>query len=192
MRSEKNVIMKRIGVILARLQPIHNGHLALIKKASNENDEVHLFIGSADKFNLRNPISISLRHDMAMAAIVEAGIKNVTVHWLDDLSDETDNSHDWGFYFYSKVVSEIQQSNFTVYYSDGYETITSWFPGFILRNNVSLSLLARGACEDGISATDVRQFIMTDDPRLKNVVPTSVYEKRENIKNLIELSKLRN
>jgi len=184
--------MKRIGVILARLQPIHNGHLALIKKASNENDEVHLFIGSADKFNQRNPISISLRHDMAMAAIVEAGIKNVTIHWLDDLSDESDNSHDWGFYFYSKVVSEIQQSNFTVYYSDGYETITSWFPGFILRNNVSLSLLARGACEDGISATDVREFIMNDDPRLKTVVPTSVYEKRENIKNLIELSRLRN
>lgn len=184
--------MKRIGVILARLQPIHNGHLALIKKASNENDEVHLFIGSADKFNQRNPISISLRHDMAMAAIIEAGIKNVTIHWLDDLSDESDNSHDWGFYFYSKVVSEIQQSNFTVYYSDGYETITSWFPGFILRNNVSLSLLARGACEDGISATDVREFIMNDDPRLKTVVPTSVYEKRENIKNLIELSRLRN
>lgn len=184
--------MKRIGVILARLQPIHNGHLALIKKASNENDEVHLFIGSADKFNQRNPISISLRHDMAMAAIIEAGIKNVTIHWLDDLSDESDNSHDWGFYFYSKVVSEIQQSNFTVYYSDGYETITSWFPGFILRNNVSLSLLARGACEDGISATDVREFIMNDDPRLKTVVPTPVYEKRENIKNLIELSRLRN
>ena len=183
--------MKKIGVILARLQPIHNGHLALIKKASEENDEVHVFIGSADKFNERNPIPINMRHDMAMAAIVERGIKNVSIHWLDDLDDEKNNSHDWGFYLYSKVVSEIQQSNFTIYYSDGFEIITSWFPGFILGNNVSLSLLARGAVEDGVSATQVREFIMNDDERLKQVVPTSVYENKESIKQLITLSKLK-
>ena len=183
--------MKKIGVILARLQPIHNGHLALIQKASEENDEVHVFIGSADKFNERNPIPINMRHDMVMAAIVERGIKNVSIHWLDDLDDEKNNSHDWGFYLYSKVVSEIQQSNFTIYYSDGFEIITSWFPGFILRNNVSLSLLARGAVEDGVSATQVREFIMTDDDRLKQVVPTSVYENKESIKQLITLSKLK-
>ena len=183
--------MKKIGVILARLQPINNGHLALIKKAYEENEEVHVFIGSADKFNERNPIPINMRHDMAMAAIVECGIKNVSIHWLDDLDDEKNNSHDWGFYLYSKVVSEIQQSNFTIYYSDGFEIITSWFPGFILRNNVSLSLLARGAVEGGVSATQVREFIMNDDNRLKQVVPTSVYENRDSIKQLITLSKLK-
>ena len=183
--------MKKIGVILARLQPIHNGHLALIKKASEENDEVHVFIGSADKFNERNPIPINMRHDMAMAAIVAAGLKNVSLHWLDDLSNEGDNSHEWGFYLYSKIVTEIQQSNFTIYYSDGFEIITSWFPSFILRNNISLSLLARNAVESGVSATKVREFIMADDPRLIDVVPISVYENRESIKQLITLSKLK-
>ena len=89
------------------------------------------------------------------------------------------------------MVSEIQQSNFTIYYSDGFEIITSWFPGFILRNNVSLSLLARGAVEGGVSATQVREFIMNDDNRLKQVVPTSVYENRDSIKQLITLSKLK-
>ena len=183
--------MKNIGVILARLQPIHNGHLALIKKASQENEEVHVFIGSADKFNERNPIPINMRHDLAMHAIVEAGIKNCSVHWLDDLSNEGDNSHDWGFYLYSKVVTEIQQSNFTIYYSDGFEIITSWFPGFLLRNNVSLNLLARNATESGISATEVRNMIMKNDPVLKEVVPTMVYEQRATIKNLIELSTMK-
>lgn len=183
--------MKKVGVILARLQPIHNGHIALISKASQENDEIHIFIGSADKFNERNPIPISMRHDMAMSAIVEAGIKNASLHWLDDLSNESDNSHDWGFYLYSKVVTEIQQSNFTFYYSDGFEIITSWFPGFILRNNISLSLLARNAFESGVSATTVREFIMTDNPQLKDVVPAVVYENRESIKQLITLSKMK-
>lgn len=183
--------MKNIGVILARLQPIHNGHLALISKAAKENDEVHVFIGSADKFNERNPIPINMRNDLAMHAIVEAGIKNCTLHWLDDLSDESDNSHDWGFYLYSKIVTEIQQSNFTIYYSDGFEIITSWFPGFILRNNVSLNLLARNATESGISATTVRKMILEDSNELKDVVPSLVYEQRYVIKNLIELSKLK-
>lgn len=181
--------MKTVGVILARLQPIHNGHLALIAKAARENDEVHVFIGSADKFNVRNPIPVNLRLLYAEDAVKEANINNVTFHLLDDLSDESDNSHDWGFYLYSKVVTEIQQSNFTIYYSDGYEIITSWFPGFILRNNVSLNLLARNATENGVSATIVRNMIMTDDPSLKSVVPSKVYNERDAIKNLINLSK---
>lgn len=183
--------MKTVGVILARLQPIHNGHLALIKKASAENEEVHVFIGSADKFNERNPIPINLRKMYAEDAVKEAGIDNVEFHLLDDLSDESDNSHDWGFYLYSKVVTEIQQSNFTIYYSDGFEIITSWFPGFILRNNVSLNLLARNATEAGVSATMVRDMIMRDNPSLMGVVPSRVYKEREAIKSLIELSKLK-
>lgn len=183
--------MKNIGVILARFQPIHNGHLALVKKAAFENDEVHVFIGSADKFNARNPIPISMRSDFAIKAFKDAGL-DVNVHWLDDLSNENDNSHDWGFYLYSKIVTEIQQSNFTIYYSDGFEIITSWFPGFILRNNISLSLLARNATESGISATKVREMIILDDPRLKDLVPSCVYDARSNIKNLIEISKLNN
>ena len=183
--------MKTVGVILARLQPIHNGHLALIKKASAENDEVHVFIGSADKFNERNPIPINIRKKYAESAVKEANIENVTFHLLDDLTNESDNSHDWGFYLYSKVVTEIQQSNFTIYYSDGFEIITSWFPGFILRNNVSLSLLARNATEEGVSATMVRDMIVRNDPELEKVVPSMVYNERVAIKSLIELSTLK-
>ena len=183
--------MKTVGVILARLQPIHNGHLALIKKASVENDEVHVFIGSADKFNERNPIPINIRKRYAESAVKEANLENVTFHLLDDLTNESDNSHDWGFYLYSKVVTEIQQSNFTIYYSDGFEIITSWFPGFILRNNVSLNLLARNATEEGISATMVRDMIVRNDPALENAVPSMVYNERAAIKSLIELSTLK-
>lgn len=190
----KNMSDKKIGVILARLQPIHNGHLALIDKAFNENDEVYVFVGSADKFNKRNPIPISLRLQLVNDALDEkyAGCADrVHIHVvpLDDLDDETNNSHEWGFYLYSKVVTETECPNFTIYYSDGFEIITTWFPGFILRNNVSLSLLARNSVKNGISATSVREMIMNDDLlKLANSVPRVVYDHRETIKNLIELS----
>lgn len=203
--------MRKIGVILARLQPIHNGHIALIDKALQENEEVYVFVGSADKFNARNPLPISLRLSLAKAAfketfnwdestntiVYQTGPEAVDTHSkrlyvvpLDDLTDESDNSHDWGFYLYSKIVTYTQCSNFTIYYSDGFEIITTWFPGFIMKNNVSLNLLARNAVESGISATQVREFILTDNEKLKEFVPQCVYEIQETIKNHIELSKL--
>ena len=175
----------KTGVILARLQPIHNGHLELIRKAIDENDEVYVFIGSADKFNKRNPIPISTRIEFTKEGIAEMLRKKyesmnsltedilnygrVYVVPLDDLDDETNNSHEWGFYLYSKVVTETKNPNFTIYYSDGFEIITTWFPGFILRNNVSLSLIARNSVKNGISATSVRKMIMDgDDENLKH------------------------
>ena len=188
----------KTGIILARLQPIHNGHLELIKKAIEENDEVYVLIGSADKFNQRNPLPIHLRQQLAEEAILDNLCElaretdtQVSVHPLDDLTDESDNSHDWGFYLYSKIVTLTNNPCFTIYYSDGFEIITTWFPSFILRNNVSLCLLARGATAAGISATKVRELILSEnDEELKKWVPTCVYENRKTIKQHIELAKI--
>jgi len=189
----------KTGIILARLQPIHNGHLALINKAWEENDEVYIFVGSADKFNERNPIPINLRMQLVDGALETLREKNKTlsnpkiikVVPLDDLTDESDNSHDWGFYLYSKIVSETGNPNFTIYYSDGFEIITTWFPSFILRNNVSLCLLARNATVDGISATEIRKMILEDNVnKLKHFVPNIVFDMKDTIKKHIELAKL--
>ena len=95
------------------------------------------------------------------------------------------------FYLYSKIVSETYNPNFTIYYSDGFEIITTWFPSFLLRNNVSLALLARNATVEGISATKIREYIMEEnDEELKKYVPNCVFEMRKTIKQHIELSKL--
>lgn len=190
-QQKTNEIVKlNYGVILARFQPIHNGHLALIEKACNENDKVLVLIGSIDKMNKRNPIPWTIRRDMVIKALEERGLTNkVEVKELSDLSDESHNDHEWGFYLYSNIVSLINKANFSIYYSDGFEIITSWFPGFILRNNVSLSLLARNATESGISATQIREMIMKDDEDLKKWVPTCVYENKEQIKAFLNVFK---
>lgn len=175
------------GVILARFQPIHNGHLALIEKACNENDNVLVIIGSIDKMSPRNPIPWTIRKELVTEAIKERGLQDkVKVVELSDLSDETDNSHDWGFYLYSFIVSHIKDSDFTMYYSDGYEIITSWFPGFLLRSHVSLSLMARDTCVDGISASSIREMILKDSLD-KELVPACVWDKRALIRAYINV-----
>ena len=151
------------------------------------------FIGSADKFNERNPLPISLRLQFVKEAINDKFKENnnINIIPLDDLTNENDNSHDWGFYLYSKIVTETKNPNFTIYYSDGFEIITTWFPSFLLRNNVSLCLLARNTTEKGISATTVRNLILDENlTELKNVVPKIIYENYKTIKKHIELSKL--
>lgn len=196
--------MKKVGVILARLQPVHKGHLALIEKSIKENDETYIFVGSADKFNERNPIPIGLRIQLLRGAIEESfpdfqwcpaynhygdGERTITIVPLDDLTDETQNDHEWGFYLYSNIVSASGSANFTMYYSDGFEIITSWFPGFILRNNVSLNLIARNTMEEGICATAVRNAIENDDVELlKKYVTKNVLDLRETIAQHIKIS----
>ena len=184
----------KTGVILVRFQPIHNGRLQLILKAVEENDQVLVIIGSIDKLNARNPIPWTIRKELVDHALAgHFGApwprKNIKVVELPDLSDESDNSHDWSFYLYSFIVSHINQADFTIYYSDGFEIITSWFPGFLLRNNVSLSLMARNTCEEGISATEVREMILTGKGPLQDCVPEYVYEKRELIKAFLNVFK---
>lgn len=177
-----------VGVILARFQPIHNGHLALIRKACKENDRVLILIGSIDKMNERNPIPWMIREQLvhqALEADKEIDVNKITVHCLPDLSDESHNDHEWGFYLYSNIVTLTESPTFTIYYSDGYEIITSWFPGFILRNNVSLSLLARNATESGISATQIREMIIDNDENLEVFVPKCVVDLKDTIRNFL-------
>lgn len=127
----------KYGVILARFQPIR--HLALIKKACSENDKVLLLVGSADKVNKRNPIPIKVRIKLLETALEDEGLLSI----IQPLNDLTDNSQDWGFYLYANIVSIIKESHFNIYYSDGYEIITTWFPKFMLKGYISMTLMAR-------------------------------------------------
>ena len=180
---------EKVGVIIARLQPIHNGHLELIRQALNENDKVLVLVGSADKLNKRNPIPINMRMEMASESIAEKfgeDKERITIQALNDLTDESDNSHDWGFYLYSTIVGITRSPEFTIYYSDGFEIIMLWFPPFITRNFVSFKLNARGTIADNVSATQVREKIIEDDEYwLTSSVPKPVYEKKDILRQFI-------
>ena len=109
---------------------------------------------------------------------------------LNDLTDESDNSHDWGFYLYSHIVGITKSPAFTIYYSDGFEIIMQWFPNFITRDFISFKLNARGTIHNNLSATKVREMIMRNDiDGLKDAVPDCVLENVTLIRHFIEAFK---
>lgn len=178
------------GVILLRAQPFHYGHVELIKKACRENDKVLVLVGSADKSgNIRNPIPVDFRIELIKKSLddIDKDLFNkVIIVPLKDYTDESDNSHDWGFYLYSNIVKHIECAEFFMYYSDGWRIIMDWFPDFLLKDFVSFQLLARGTIYDNLSATHVRETIVKADyEELEKIVPRPVFEEREKIRDYI-------
>lgn len=107
---------------------------------------------------------------------------------LKKFINESHNDHEWGFYLYANIVEHLEHPHFTIYYSDGFEIITSWFPGWLLRKHISLSLMAREGEGEGISATKVRHLVLMDSTsELSKIVPSPVMDKFELIKSYLSV-----
>ena len=183
-----------VGVILFRAQPFHNGHLNMIKKAledcKNNNCDLYIFVGSADKCGTaRNPLPIDFRLMLIEGSLHEnfpvEELKRVHIFPLDDLTDEADNSHNWGRYLFMKMLNKTKDPDMTIYYSDRPEIMLSWFDAED-RWALRFKFLDRF---DNISATEVRKLILGDNTTgrtLKSVVPQYVFMYLPEIKKIME------
>lgn len=182
------------NVILFRAQPFHNGHLHMIKKAfedsKRDNNRLYVFIGSADKSGTkRNPLPIDLRLDLIKNSLKDE-IKdnyvfnpNTNIIPLNDLSDEANNTPNWGNYLYIQIKEIIRDEYLNFYYSDRPEIMLSWFDDH-LREHISFKFLSR---HNGVTATSVRSHILGDlDTLLHLEVPQYVYDNRKIIKKYLE------
>ena len=109
---EKNI---KTGVFLARMQPVHNAHLYMVKKALQECDKVLIVLGSENKSNmLRNPYDVNLREEMLRECLDMEDNNRISIVTLPDWSMEEDEQDTkiWGRYFYYNVVSRISQKYF--------------------------------------------------------------------------------
>ena len=184
-----------VGVILFRAQPFHYGHLNMVKKAfrdCEENDcDLYIFVGSADKYGTkRNPLPIDFRLMLIDGTLHEVfstnELKRIHVYPLDDMTDESDNSHGWGRYLYIKMFSKTKDSDMTIYYSDDPRIMLGWFAQderWLLR----FKFLDR---YEGISATLVRNlFLEENDDNVREVVPCFVYNYRNEIRQYLQEAK---
>jgi nicotinamide-nucleotide adenylyltransferase len=79
------------ALVIGRFQPLHRGHIHLIKQALALSEHIVIGIGSANVINEDNPFSVGDRHLLLERAISREGLgEHITniVH-LNDYSDDT-------------------------------------------------------------------------------------------------------
>lgn len=168
----------KYGVFLARMQPVHNAHLFLVRKALEEQDKVLIVLGSENKVDmLRNPYNIKLREEMLRECLTEDENKRIEIVTLPDWSMESDidSAIIWGRYFYYNVVSRIGQKRFSIYYSDDPKILDSWFKDSEVYEYITYRNFERSKLFEGLSSTKIRQaFIDKDIEYIKMYCPDSV------------------
>ena len=175
------------GIILFRAQPFHSGHLAQIKRAYEDiaevNGKLYIFVGSADKSGTkRNPLPIDLRLDLIEGSLNECFSsdwkKYIHIVPLNDLSDEANNTHSWGYYLLNQIKSVVNDDKYIFYYSDRPEIALSWFNEELCKY-IYFSFLPR---VNNLNATHVRDLIeyeWYDD--LRSCVPPYVFGKAKEL-----------
>lgn len=183
------------GIILFRAQPFHIGHLAQIGRAyedliANGGTQLYIFVGSADKFGTkRNPLPIDLRLDLIKGSLDEVYCtrwfnweKYIHIVPLNDLSDEANNTHSWGYYLLNQINSVVNDDKYIFYYSDRPEIALSWFNEELCKY-IYFSFLPR---VKNLNATYVRELIKNEQyDDLRSYVPPYVFGKAKEIHDYI-------
>lgn len=184
---------EKIGVFLSRMQPLHIGHIGIVKKALSENDKVIILIGSANKKEtLRNPINVDIRREILEETLENDFSKKerekITIKELPDWTEETDtpSNLEWGRYLYYNVVSIACKKTFTMYFSDEPEIIEDWFQDKEIRKRIDLRLFERNEMFNAVSSTKIREaFIEGNKNYVEENVPKAVFERYEAIREIL-------
>lgn len=175
---------EKIGVFLARFQPLHKAHIFVIETALKECDRVVILMGSSNKESmLRNPFSFELRYQLLKDSLNNHDdFKRIEIYELPDWSqeDKEEDNKIWGSYLYYNIVSRIKQKSFTFYYADKSDIIAEWFDED-LRKYITHRFLDRHAIFSGLSATKIRNAILSftdeDIKYLEDCLPDAVYRR---------------
>lgn len=158
------------GVLLSRGQPFHKGHIEIIKNALNENDNVLVVIGSADKSGVeRNPLDIRLRENMFESLRDYINTDRLDFISLRDLSKDENIPYEssagssntqfksvnseWGMYLYYNIVAKVGVKTFNLYYNDSSQIVKEWFTDDIC-GRITIKSIPR---IEGYSSSEVRE-----------------------------------
>ncbi|MFA5452334.1 MAG: nicotinamide-nucleotide adenylyltransferase [Candidatus Methanomethylophilaceae archaeon] len=148
------------ALIIGRFQPLHKGHMKVIRKVASESDHVIIGIGSAQYSHTKdNPFTAGERYLMIAKTLKEEGIENVFIVPIEDLNR------------YSVWVSQVETMcpPFSIVYSNNQYTRRLFYEaGYEIRDS---PLYNRAE----FSGTEVRQRIL-DDEDWRYLVPPKVAE----------------
>ncbi|MBE6494825.1 MAG: nicotinamide-nucleotide adenylyltransferase [Methanobrevibacter thaueri] len=150
------------GILIGRMQPVHNGHMEVIKKILNEVDEIIIGIGSAQlSHEIKDPFTAGERIVMMTQALAEIDI-DPSRYYIIPMQDINFNAL-W--------VSHVKMITppFSVVYS-GNPLVKQLFSeeGFEVRQPPLYDRL-------NLSGTEVRRRIVNDD-NWQELVPDATVE----------------
>ena len=164
------------GILIGRLQPVHNGHIEVIKKILEEVDEIIIGIGSAQKSHeLKDPFTAGERVMIVTQSLIENNI-NPDRYYIIPMEDINFNAI-W--------VSHVKMMTppFSVVYS-GNSLVKQLFyeEGFEVRNPPLYD-------RKNLSGTEIRRRMLNDE-NWEELVPQSTIDIMKEIKGVERLKNL--
>lgn len=165
----------KVGLLCGRFQPVHKGHIALIREALNHCDHLIIAIGSAQESGTkRNPFDYETRKELLHRSMWGLGAR-VTMIPVNDREIISEDSS-WGKYLIKEVFEQtgvVPTINFS-----GTEGVRShWF------DEVEIEQMELDRNITPISATALREAILNDDyDAFAQMAPNGLWLKYEWLK----------
>lgn len=164
------------GILIGRMQPVHNGHIEVIKKTLEEVDEIVIGIGSAQKSHeLKDPFTAGERVVMLTQALIE-------------------NNIDPGSYY----IIPMEDINFNAIWVAHVKMMTPPFSVVYSGNSLVKQLFYEEGCEVrnpplydrmNLSGTEIRRR-MLEDENWQELVPQATIDVIEEINGVERLKNL--
>jgi nicotinamide-nucleotide adenylyltransferase len=76
------------GLLIGRFQPFHLGHLAAVKFALTQINNLSIGIGSSNRYNeKRNPFSAEERKEMIQSSLDKSDLQKCKIYFVPDVND---------------------------------------------------------------------------------------------------------
>ena len=166
--------MRNIGIFIGRFQPLHNGHLNIIKQALNENEFVIIIIGSKNKNDDRNPYSYETRKEFIMTSITD---KKIVVDGLDDFCDDKRWCDELNRVIVKNIFFDLDKCKFRLYGPQKDES-TKKYIDYVITNSIIHEYINSEIYEHKdvtLDATLIRKYIQENlYENCKDLVPKEV------------------
>jgi nicotinamide-nucleotide adenylyltransferase len=152
------------ALFIGRFQPLHKGHLADIKAALKEYDDLIIAVGSSQYSHIpENPFSFEERVRMIEDTLIAKDLGNYTIYPVPDINDD------------KKWVNHVKDlvPSFDVVYTGNPKTERLFKAASIKVRKVDMV--------PGINSTTVRKH-MLEDKDWKSLVPNQVVDYVEELK----------
>ena len=185
MRNVGVIKLRKVGFIIGRFMPLHNGHIEMINSAAKQVDELIVLVGSMGApVGERNPYSIQERLKWLNECNDFWEKDKITFIPIFDLTNEDDSNKAWGDYIYDLMKKITNEEKFTYFTSESEEKMTEWFGE---NQNIKVVFFTRFS---DISATKVRQSICGNWGYFIGNCPESVIKVIERIERWGEITQL--